>query len=94
VVDIDRLNQVQRILAKRYRDIIGSGELFDIKTDNPPDGKHLADAAGDGLKACKTDIPPLGNHIGVAQRETARQGFFSALGTVKTLSDTKISHRS
>jgi hypothetical protein len=34
-VDIDRLNQVRRILAKRYQDIVGGSELFDIKTDNP-----------------------------------------------------------
>jgi hypothetical protein len=33
-VDIDRLNQIQRILAKRYQDTVGGGELFDIKTDN------------------------------------------------------------
>jgi hypothetical protein len=34
-VDIDRLNQVRRILGKRYQDIVGGSELFDIKTDNP-----------------------------------------------------------
>jgi hypothetical protein len=36
---------------------------------------------------------PFGNHTGVARRETAGQGFISALGTVKTLSDTKVPHR-
>lgn len=34
-VDMDRLNQVRRILGKRYQDIVGGSELFDIKTDNP-----------------------------------------------------------
>jgi hypothetical protein len=33
VVDIDQLNRVRRILAKRYRDLVGGSELFDIKTD-------------------------------------------------------------
>jgi hypothetical protein len=34
-IDIDRLNQVRRILAERYQDIVGGDELVDIKTGNP-----------------------------------------------------------
>jgi hypothetical protein len=34
---------------------------------------------------------PFGNHLGVARRETAGPGFFSALGIVTILSDTKVS---
>jgi hypothetical protein len=44
MVDIDQLNQVRRILAKRYQDIIGGSELFDIKTDNPLVVNQLVEA--------------------------------------------------
>jgi len=39
----DELNQVRRILCKRYQDIKGGDELFDIKLDNPQKVIDLAD---------------------------------------------------
>ena len=35
-VDVDQLNQIRRILAKRYQDLVGGDELFEIKQDNHP----------------------------------------------------------
>jgi len=34
-IKIEELNQVRRILCKRYQEIKGGSELFDIKDDNP-----------------------------------------------------------
>ena len=42
-INIDELNQVRRILCKRYQDIKGGEELFDIKLDNPQKVIDLAD---------------------------------------------------
>ena len=41
--NVDELNQVRRIICKRYQDIIGGEELFDIKLDNPQEVIDLAD---------------------------------------------------
>jgi hypothetical protein len=42
-VNIDELNQIRRILCKRYQDIKGGIELFNIKLDNPTIIKELAE---------------------------------------------------
>lgn len=34
-LNTDELNQVRRILCKRFQDIKGGGELFDIQDNNP-----------------------------------------------------------
>ncbi|MCL2650547.1 MAG: IS1634 family transposase [Candidatus Azobacteroides sp.] len=39
----DALNQVRRIICKRYQDIKGGNELFEIQTDNPKKVIDLAD---------------------------------------------------
>ena len=43
LINIDELNQVRRIICKRYQDIKGGDELFDIKIDNPQKVIDLAD---------------------------------------------------
>ena len=43
LINIDEINQVRRILCKRYQDIKGGEELFDIKLDNPQKVIDLAD---------------------------------------------------
>ena len=42
-INTDELNQVRRILCKRFQDIKGGGDLFDIKDDNPRKIIDLAD---------------------------------------------------
>ena len=42
-INIDELNQVRRILCKRYQDINGGNELFDIQYNNPQKVIDLAD---------------------------------------------------
>jgi len=42
-ITIDELNQVRRILCKRYQDMKGGDELFEIKDDNPQKVIELAD---------------------------------------------------
>jgi hypothetical protein len=42
-VTIDELNQVRRIICKRYQDIKGGNVLFDIKENNPQKVIELAD---------------------------------------------------
>ena len=41
-VNIDELNQVRRIICKRYQDIKGGSELFDIQDNNPQKVVDLA----------------------------------------------------
>jgi len=43
LVNVDELNQVRRIICKRYQDIRGGDDLFDIKVDNPQQVIDLAD---------------------------------------------------
>jgi hypothetical protein len=43
LVNVDELNQVRRILCKRYQDINGGDELFDIQENNPQKVIDLAD---------------------------------------------------
>jgi hypothetical protein len=43
LVNVDELNQVRRILCKRYQDIKGGNELFDIQENNPQKVIDLAD---------------------------------------------------
>ena len=43
LIDIDELNQVRRIICKRYQDIKGGNELFDIQDDNTQKVIDLAD---------------------------------------------------
>ena len=43
LINIDELNQVRRIICKRYQDINESDELFDIQEDNPQKIIDLAD---------------------------------------------------
>ena len=43
MISIDEMNQVRRIICKRYQDIKGGEELFDIKLDNPRKVIDLAD---------------------------------------------------
>ena len=42
-ITIDELNQVRRILCKRFQDIKGGNELFDIQENNPPKVIELSD---------------------------------------------------
>ena len=42
-VNIDELNQVRRIICKRYQEIKGGNELFDIQDNNPQKVIDLAD---------------------------------------------------
>jgi len=42
-INTDELNQVRRIICKRYQDIKGGDELFDIKEDNPQKVIDFAD---------------------------------------------------
>jgi hypothetical protein len=42
-VNIDELNQVRRLICKRYQDIKGGEELFDIQDNNPQKVIDLAD---------------------------------------------------
>jgi len=42
-INIDELNQVRRIICKRYQDIKGGDELFDIHYHNPQKVLDLAD---------------------------------------------------
>ena len=42
-INIDELNQVRRIICKRYQDIKGGNELFDIEDNNPQKVIDLAD---------------------------------------------------
>jgi hypothetical protein len=42
-INIDELNQVRRIICKRYQDIKGGDELFDIQHNNPEKVIELAD---------------------------------------------------
>ena len=42
-LSIDELNQVRRIICKRYQDIKGGDELFDIQPDNPQKVINIAD---------------------------------------------------
>jgi hypothetical protein len=42
-INADYLNQVRRLICKRYQDIKGGNELFDIKDDNPQKVIELAD---------------------------------------------------
>ena len=48
-VSIDELNQVRRIICKRYQDIKGGDELFDIQDDNPQRVRDFADKLWNGL---------------------------------------------
>jgi hypothetical protein len=43
VINVDELNQVRRIICKRYQDIKGGEELFDIQENNPQKVIDLAD---------------------------------------------------
>ena len=43
LITIDELNQVRRIICKRYQDIKGGNELFDIQENNPEKVIDLAD---------------------------------------------------
>jgi hypothetical protein len=43
VINVDELNQVRRIICKRYQDIKGGDELFDIQEHNLPKVIDLAD---------------------------------------------------
>ena len=43
VLNVDELNQVRRIICKRYQDIRGGDDLFDIKVDNSQQVIDLAD---------------------------------------------------
>jgi len=43
LVNIEELNQVRRIICKRYQDIKGGNELFDIQDNNPQKVVDLAD---------------------------------------------------
>ena len=43
LVNADELNQVRRIICKRYQEIKGGDELFDIQDDNPQKVIDLAD---------------------------------------------------
>jgi hypothetical protein len=43
LINIDELNQVRRIICKRYQDIKGGDELFDIQENNPKQVIDLAD---------------------------------------------------
>jgi len=43
LVNTDELNQVRRIICKRYQDINGGSELFDIQHNNPQKVIDLAD---------------------------------------------------
>ena len=49
LLNIDELNQVRRIICKRYQDIKGGSELFDIQDDNPQKVIELADKLWDEL---------------------------------------------
>jgi len=42
-INIDALNQVRRIICKRYQDVKGEDELFDIHYNNPQKVLDLAD---------------------------------------------------
>ena len=42
-INVDELNQVRRIICKRYQDIKGGDELFDIQDNNPQKVIDLAD---------------------------------------------------
>ena len=42
-INVDELNQVRRIICKRYQDIKGGNELFDIQENNPQKVIDLAD---------------------------------------------------
>ena len=42
-INVDELNQVRRIICKRYQDIKGGIELFDIQDNNP---QKVLDLAG------------------------------------------------
>jgi len=48
-LNTDELNQVRRILCKRFQDIKGGGELFDIQDNNPQKIIDLADKLWNGL---------------------------------------------
>jgi hypothetical protein len=41
-INTDELNQVRRIICKRYQDIKGGDELFDIQDNNPEKVTELA----------------------------------------------------
>ena len=43
LITVDELNQVRRIICKRYQDIKGGDELFDIHENNPQKVIELAD---------------------------------------------------
>jgi hypothetical protein len=66
---VDELNQVRRIICKRYQDIKGGDELFDIQCNNPQNVIALADKLWNDLVEK--------NRIDVGQRQkkapTARQ---------------------
>jgi len=48
-INIDDLNQVRRIICKRYQEIKGGNELFDIQDNNPQKVIDLADKLWDEL---------------------------------------------
>jgi hypothetical protein len=48
-IHIDELNQVRRLLCKRYQDIKGGDELFDIEENNPQKVLDLVDKLWDEL---------------------------------------------
>ena len=62
--NVDELNQVRRILCKRYQDIKGGDELFDIKIDNPQKVIDLADKLWNDLVEKK--------RIDIGQKEKKR----------------------
>ena len=59
--NVDELNQIRRIICKRYQDIKGGDELFDIALDNPQKVIDLADKWWNELVEK--------NHIDIGQKE-------------------------
>jgi len=56
-INTDELNQVRRIICKRYQDIKGGDELFDIKEDNPQKVIDFADKLwGELIEKHRIDI--------------------------------------
>ena len=64
VLTVDELNQVRRIICKRYQDIKGGDELFEIQDNNPQKVIDLADKLWNDL-VCKNRID-----IGQKQKKT------------------------
>ena len=51
-INVEDLNQVRRIICKRYQDIKGGNELFDIQYNNPQKVLDFADKLWNELVLC------------------------------------------